>query len=285
MPLIIFHSGNPFAPHKDFKYPEKPKSNYPKDGEDRDAHFESWGSYNQALTLFLSHAHEFDREEDREKINQHIRLRQIEKWEAGIGESSVHKIFIIKDGTEIDLPFELKVKCQDMLKRESYKGDGVIDQQCTICNCRKVARLKESGEQQKTAEDHFRDAGLSEDEIKVIAQSNTSKAHKGERPSNPSTPPSFDLLPEQFQSYPGQREESGEQPTIATLSNGVKCEVKESGEQKEEVKPKHFLLEKMVRYRYVDWEEDSFTPWSPCTERDIEKIENDNSIDIVQFKP
>lgn len=44
------------------------------------------------------------------------------------------------------------------------------------------------------------------------------------------------------------------------------------------------LQGKMVRYRYVDWEQDSFTPWAPCTINDIKKFE-DKSIDIIQFKP
>lgn len=45
-----------------------------------------------------------------------------------------------------------------------------------------------------------------------------------------------------------------------------------------------WLEGKMVRYRYVDWEHDSFTPWAPCTIRDLKKF-TDKSIDIIQFKP
>lgn len=47
----------------------------------------------------------------------------------------------------------------------------------------------------------------------------------------------------------------------------------------------YFLLGKKIRYRFVDWESDSFTPWSSCTKKDLEKIIEDLSIDIVQFKP
>ncbi len=44
-----------------------------------------------------------------------------------------------------------------------------------------------------------------------------------------------------------------------------------------------FLLGKMVRYRYVDWDFECYTPWSPCTEIELKKFD-DKSIDIIQFK-
>lgn len=47
----------------------------------------------------------------------------------------------------------------------------------------------------------------------------------------------------------------------------------------------HFLLGKQVRYRYVDWEEGSFTPWATCNESDLKKILEDHSVEIVEFKP
>lgn len=50
-------------------------------------------------------------------------------------------------------------------------------------------------------------------------------------------------------------------------------------------KENHFLLGKKIRYRYVDWEEGAFTPWTPCTEIELNTILNDRSIEIVQFKP
>lgn len=56
-------------------------------------------------------------------------------------------------------------------------------------------------------------------------------------------------------------------------------------DQPEKEGEKHFLLGRKIRYRYVDWEEGSFTPWSPCTEKDLKTILEDGSVDIVQFKP
>jgi len=44
-----------------------------------------------------------------------------------------------------------------------------------------------------------------------------------------------------------------------------------------------FLIGKDVRWRYIDWDEESFTPWLKFRERDL-GIFDDNSLDIVQFK-
>lgn len=44
------------------------------------------------------------------------------------------------------------------------------------------------------------------------------------------------------------------------------------------------LIGKQVRYRYIDWEEGSFTPWLELKEKDLHIFE-DASIDILQFKP
>jgi len=45
-----------------------------------------------------------------------------------------------------------------------------------------------------------------------------------------------------------------------------------------------FLLGKQVRYRYVDWERGSITPWTTCTVKDIKNFD-DASIDTIEFKP
>ncbi len=45
-----------------------------------------------------------------------------------------------------------------------------------------------------------------------------------------------------------------------------------------------YLLGKQVRYRYVDWDRGSVTPWATCTESDLKKFD-DASIETIEFKP
>ena len=48
----------------------------------------------------------------------------------------------------------------------------------------------------------------------------------------------------------------------------------------------HYYIGQPVRYRYIDWEKDSWTPWCAMSIRDLEKIIDDMSLSMfeIQFR-
>lgn len=63
------------------------------------------------------------------------------------------------------------------------------------------------------------------------------------------------------------------------------AEVKEPEQKGEETQEQlSFLLGKQISYRYVDWEQGSYTPWMFCTASEIKKLD-DKSIDEIRFRP
>lgn len=169
MTKIIIHSGTPYIENKDYPYPEN--AEYVCESQGSVVCQKLCEERIQALQSFLDHAIEFDREEDRENIIWKLREYTTKQWSSNVTEIMEDLKKNLKDGTSIEMPYE--VVWQRNVGKKGGK-DKWIDFQSTefetefrlrtsdIYFYRQVARL--SGEQKPiiVPTDHFINQGLKE---------------------------------------------------------------------------------------------------------------------------